>query len=76
MAIMVKFEHSRYRSRGDADVEPRSFGPYPFVQLTYEGLRVGPDGDDLAFYDGGYWRLVSDDTRWSDVVIYDEARGS
>lgn len=30
-------------------------GPFPFVQLTYDSLRVGPDGIFLANYQGGVW---------------------
>lgn len=32
-------------------------GPYEFVQLTYEGLRVGPDGDHIGFYSHGVWSI-------------------
>ena len=35
------------------------FGPYPFVQLTYEALQIGPDGEDLAYLgDEGCWTLT------------------
>lgn len=26
-------------------------GPFPFVQLTYEVLRIGPDGLEIAYFD-------------------------
>lgn len=50
------------------------YGPYPFAQITYTSLRVGPDGDDLALFDpeGDVWHLVDDPERkaWTDAVIY------
>lgn len=53
----------------------RKLGPFDeFVQLTYEGLRVGPDGDHIAYFDytRGAWFIERDDSPWSDVVIYAE----
>jgi hypothetical protein len=43
-----------------------------FAQLTYDLLRVGPDGDDVAFYDQerGQWRLAGDwpnDGQWHEI---------
>lgn len=32
-------------------------GPFDFVQLTYEGIRVGPDGDHIGFFKDGLWAL-------------------
>jgi hypothetical protein len=46
----------------------KEFGPFPFVQLTYSVLRVGPDGDELAGFVRGEWELASGET-YSDVVI-------
>lgn len=52
------------------ETESRWYGPYPFVQMTYESLRVGPDGDHLSFFNGD-WQDPDDPTRkWSDVVIH------
>lgn len=55
---------------------PIRFGPFPFVQLTYELLRYGPDGNDLAVLDDGGWVLTGDDIsgvhagkRFSDVTL-------
>lgn len=46
-------------------------GPFPMdtLQVTYTDLRVGIDGDSVAFYDTerGQWRLVGDfptDGKW------------
>ena len=48
------------------------YGPYPFVQLTCDLLRVGPDGDILATFRGGGWCIEGDDPSnyYSDVEIY------
>jgi hypothetical protein len=41
-----------------------------WVQLTYEGLRIAPDGEHVAYFQGGFWRLAEDPTKfYSDVVI-------
>ena len=51
--VFVKF------SSPALDEDGPTFGPYPFVQLTYENLRVGPDGEDLAYLgDEGCWTLT------------------
>mgnify|MGYP001611948225 FL=1 len=69
-AVMIRFEHG-YEGRIS-----KEYGPFPFVQLTYELLRVGPDGEDFAIYDGT-WHLTTssldenpDPEIWSDVIIY------
>lgn len=68
--VMVRFED------GQHDAVSKEYGPYPFVQLTYESLRVGPDGDWLAVYQLGKWHLDSQKSQeegylyFSDVVIY------
>lgn len=60
-------------------------GPYEWVQLTYSELRVAPDGETIAHYDGSYWRVVVRDRMpfvhlnisvldrehpFSDVIVY------
>ena len=54
---------------GQENRESETFGPYDFVQLTYDALRDGPDGDrELATFRDGIW--TTDDNRiWSDVII-------
>lgn len=49
----------------------RMMGPYPFVQLTYETLRYGPDGDDLAYFDrhNGTWWMIDGLSEWTDIII-------
>lgn len=45
------------------------YGPYEFVQVTYNSVRVGPDGDDfIAQYTHGYW-MTEDDQRWTDFSV-------
>jgi hypothetical protein len=56
-----------------------TLGPFPdYVQLTYESVRVGPEGEHVAAYDveRGVWQLVDegeldrrDSAVFSDVVI-------
>jgi|GEM_PF-2090187 hypothetical protein len=38
-----------FRPRGD--VPGPTLGPFPWVQVTYTELRVGPDADPIARYD-------------------------
>lgn len=81
MPTWVRFE------KGREDKVGPTFGPFPFAQLTYGTLRVGPNGDELAGivldceHDGD-WVLAQDapapaiksehkDINWSDAVIYD-----
>lgn len=45
------------------------YGPYPFVQFTHEILRIGPDGDDLAYLIDGDWRICDDEQTWTDVIV-------
>lgn len=65
------FENENLGLRNGVDSSALLLGPYPdFVQLTYEGLRVGPEGEHIANYADGYWYVEADDSPWSDVVIY------
>jgi hypothetical protein len=68
--------------------EEITLGPFEFVQLTYEGLRVGPNGEHIAFLKDGLWHLgvehtpigngwesfgpASDAALFSDVSMYEE----
>ena len=49
------------------------YGPFEYVQLTYNMLRVNPDGMEFAFIDSdGRWRLQGEGNGrdyWTDVVI-------
>lgn len=64
--IQVRFEDSRHN-------ETEIFGPFEWVQLTYESLRIAPDGEEIAHYDGVWfvvkkWRTHTS-FAFSDVVI-------
>lgn len=61
--------------RGAEDKWSEDIGPVPeFFQLTYEDLRIGPDGEIVAQFDGGYWYDVrpgaDKEYPWSDIVMW------
>jgi hypothetical protein len=62
-------------SRGRDDKEGPILGPFDWVQLTYDEIRVSPNGDPVALFDEGDWHLYGDTNSgldrepWSDVVI-------
>lgn len=59
---------------GQEDRTSPEYGPFPFVQLTYDEVRVGPDGDSFAsFSTEGEWRTLQDPDWYSDVMIYDKS---
>jgi hypothetical protein len=44
-------------------------GPYEFAQITYNDLRVGPDGaDTIAIFDKGIWK-GNDGREWTDITV-------
>lgn len=64
--IYVHFSRPRH------EVEGPTFGPFDFVQQTYEGLRYGPDGANLAFIHDGEWfigetREPIPDSKWANI---------
>ena len=48
------------------------YGPFDYAQITYDTLRVGPDGADFAFYDPekGEWTQGDSSEWYSDIVIW------
>ena len=78
MTVKVHFSRPRDEAEGP------TLGPFPWVQITYTELRVGPDGETLAMLDAGDWHLavrsggsawkeIGPDLAaepWSDIVIY------
>lgn len=40
---------------GSEDRFSLTYGPFEFVQLTYDSLRVGPDGDEVGYFKDGFW---------------------
>lgn len=64
-ATYVRFE------RCQQDRVSKEMGPFPFVQLTYDLLRVGPEGEEIASFTSGFWTRVGyAEEPWSDVIIY------
>ena len=75
MAVHVRFE----QPRDDFVSEVFSFPDSNYVQLTYEGLRIGPDGDVIAVYWPGGWqpnyKMFSaplTDQTYSDIVVWQD----
>lgn len=68
MGIYVRFEY------GQEGRISQTYGPYEFVQQTYEDLRVEPVGGDgtavkeLARIIHGLW--VVDGVTYSDFIVY------
>jgi hypothetical protein len=44
-------------------------GPFPWMQVTYEIVRVGEDGEtEIAYRDEtGYW--IYDNQEWTDFIV-------
>lgn len=66
MGLYVHFSSSERENE-----PPRVLGPYDeFVQLTYNLLRSGPDGDPLATVDAdGFWRIGDEGLTYTDIVV-------
>ena len=47
-----------------------TLGPYPYVILSYESVRVGPDKVEVARWHRGFWNLSKDNSRWTAVTIF------
>lgn len=66
--VRVRFECGREDRMGEA------LGPFHFVQITYEDLRVAddadPDGNRILAQCDGDWITLVDKQVWSDVVIF------
>lgn len=77
---------------GSEQPDGLELGPFEYVQLTYETVTVGPDGDPIGFFTDGLWsvgveRIPLNDKWWSvgpapdgllfsDVVLHTETRES
>ena len=70
--IFVRFE------RGRDDIIGPTYGPYPYVQVTYSVLRAGDDDNELAFRrEDGDWQLIDterDETIFSDFIVFSSER--
>lgn len=50
------------------DGRTKDVGPYPFVQVTYDEVRVGEDGEQfIAVLVDGYWEYGGE--LWTDFCI-------
>ncbi len=63
MAVMVRFEC------GQEDRQREPMGPYEWVQMTYELLRVSPDGEEIGWFEDDVWKVKGEKGWYSDVVI-------
>lgn len=67
-AVMIRFKNPEDSETADLEV-----GPFPWVKLTNDALRVGPEGTRFAHYNADHdeWYLydVDDYRSWTDVVI-------
>lgn len=50
--------------------EKITLGPYEYVELTYDSLRVSPNGDWLGQIENGDWYINDHDEPFSDICIY------
>lgn len=55
-------------------INERIIGPYEWIQLTYDTLRVSPDGEEIMKYCSesdslSGWYLYQDKSFWTDVII-------
>jgi len=71
--------------RGRDDIEPVILGPFDWVQVTYDTVRIPPDGETILMFSEGdwypikeskinnYWSKIQADTSseeyWSDLII-------
>lgn len=57
-----------YRKAEPVGPESVTLGPYPWVQITYDLVRYGPDGNftEIEFYDGFWW---FEGNAFSDIII-------
>ncbi len=47
-----------------------TLGPYSYVVLSFESVRVGLDKVEIARWHQGFWNLSKDNSKWTDVVIF------
>ena len=64
--VLVRFEC------GQEDRISVECGPFPFLQVTYNELRIGPEGETLATFNAETheWRVLNQEAWYSDVLIY------
>ena len=66
--VYIVFEYGQHNKQSKAH------GPYPFVQFTYDAVRVGENGDEeIATFVDGLW-VTKDGAQWSDIIINTSAQ--
>ena len=65
--MYVNFSHAT-----DESIDGRNEGPYDFVQVTYDQIRVSPDGAAIAFmsHSSKLWYFFGDGNPYTDVTIF------
>jgi hypothetical protein len=48
-------------------------GPFEYVEITYDLLRVSPDGDTIGGFRDGFWWLDGDSIPFSDLDVFAES---
>lgn len=59
------------QEKWDAVPEAVTLGPFEYVELTFQALRVGPEGEQIGEIDEDcLWYLVDDPYPFSDLAIH------
>lgn len=63
--MVIRFENEHREQEREVECDE-------FVQLTFEHLRLGPNGEFFAYNaaDTQLWYTFDDNKWWTDVVIY------
>ena len=73
--LFVHFEASETLYEGEVvapdQPERLTIGPFEFVQLTYEWLRIGPDGEHFAIHRDGLWEIIEEIPQVGYVQVMD-----
>jgi hypothetical protein len=56
--------------RGHENLIGPTIGPIKnFVQLTYNTLLIGPDGEEIAYYEDGAWIILVANIQHLDITM-------
>lgn len=62
--VFIRFEY------GQEDRVGEDLGPFEYIQMTYDTLTAGPDGErEIADLRDGLW-VTEDGRTWSDFVVH------
>lgn len=65
--VTIQFERNESHPQGQAHAE---LGPFEWIQVTYNTLRISPDGQEIAVYVDGYWILkLGREGSWTDFIV-------